>query len=143
MRVDLKVLWIFLLAFLFSGCAGSKDPIGPDSGIPPFSINVSPPVIAPAQNVVLSLTPTLPLDFEDLYGEWIYFSSSSEYGVFFPDSLSLVDPSEAGYLNPPIWFQYGGPVSQDTLVITLYGYVISQIGNTLAWNTCQLAVVPN
>lgn len=138
------MLW---LSALVVGCAGSKDPAGPDSGIPPFGINASPPVITPAQNAVLSLTPTLPLDFEDLYGEWIYFSSSSEFGVFTPPtsstSYSLIDPTSQGYLNPQIWFQYAGPIPQDTLDIILYGSVITQLGDTLAWNYCQIVIVPD
>jgi hypothetical protein len=145
MRVELTVIGMVWLAFLLSGCAGSKDPAGPD--MPVFALNAQPPVITPDQNTVLSLTPTLPLDFEDLYGEWIYFSSSSEFGVFTPPtsstSISLIDPTSEGYLYPQIWFQYGGPALQDTLEIILYGIVITQLGDTLAWNYCQIEIIPN
>jgi hypothetical protein len=133
---------MFWLALLFSGCAGSKDPVGPDSAV--FSLNVEPPVITTDQNAVLSLNPTLPLDFEGYYGEWIFFSSSSDYGVFTPTFYSLiVNDLGTGYLNPQIWYQYGGPLIQDTLDIAIYGHVITQLGDTLAWNYCQIEIIPN
>ncbi|TKJ40024.1 hypothetical protein CEE37_09820 [candidate division LCP-89 bacterium B3_LCP] len=128
---------------MLSGCTGARETVGPDTGIPPFDLDVSPPIITPSTNAVLSLIQTLPLDFQQLDNKWALFSSDSQYGGFTPFANVHVDiaANGQGYLDPQPWFFYAGPNPPDTLDVIIYAHVATDLGDTLAWNSCIIQVV--
>ena len=129
-----------VVACLFMACADSKGPAGPDTGVPYFEVAVTPAVIAPLENSRITLVPTLPLEFEDMEGEWVIFSSDPDTGIFTPP-LTYIDLEAYGNLFEPIWYRYVGFGTPDTLDVEIYAYVVSVSGDTLAWNYTELAIV--
>lgn len=136
-----SVLSLSIAAAVLVGCGGSgKTPAGPDN-VPVFNLNAQPPVIAPQGAAILSLIPTIPLDFEQLEGEVVVFSNEPDSGIFFDQPYSWVDLGAATRLNPEVWYQYIGSGSEDTLDVILYAFVVSQAADTLAWDSCLVSVV--
>lgn len=130
-----------IVVFILLGCADTKEPAGPDTGVPYFEVVLDPAVIAPQENTKVSLLPTLPLEFEELAGEWVLFESEPDSGFFTDLPTPVVDPNAVGNLFPAVWFTYTGFGGPDTIDVEIFVYVVSQGDQTLAWNSAILSVV--
>ena len=137
----LIILFLWIGALILSGCADTKEPAGPDTGVPYFEVVLDPVVIAPQENTKVSLLPTLPLEFEELAGEWVLFESEPDSGFFNDLPTPIVDPNAVGNLTPAVWFTYTGFGGPDTIEVEIFVYVVSQGDQTLAWNSAILSVV--
>ena len=143
MRFSTRISFFLALLWFLIGCADSKQPAGPDTGIPIFNLEADPSVIAPLQNTMLSLTPVLPLEFEELDGEEVLFSALPDSGAFFVNSWSWIDLDAATNLFPEVWYQYTGFGTPDTVKVAIFAHVVSQTEDTLAWDSCLVNVISN
>ncbi len=138
--VIITLLFITAAVCLF-GCAGSKEPAGPDTGVPVFDVVVDQPVIAPLENTRVSLQPVLTLDFEQLDGMLVWFRDDPDSGTFGDFPSRYIDISTVDNLNLPIWYQYLGQGGADTIKVKIYAHVVGDYGDTLAWNYTVVNVV--
>jgi hypothetical protein len=131
--------WVFAIAtvVLLVGCAKDKTPNGPDNGVPIFRLEAETPIIGIGQDTALRLTPVLPLDFENLSGQWVWFTCTPDSGTFTanPSNINL---SMDGFLNPKCWFLYTG--YRSNVNISLYAWVITLSQDTLAWDSCSVRI---
>ncbi|MCX6640878.1 MAG: hypothetical protein NTW14_10420 [bacterium] len=125
-----------MTTILWAGCT-KKTATGPDSGVPIFHLEAETPVINIGQNTALRLTPVLPIDFENLEGQLVWFSCQPDSG-YFTINPSWIDLSTNGNLNPPTWFAYSG--TSNDLNIALFAHVITQLQDTLAWDSCMVKI---
>lgn len=136
---SVKYCTIAVLAFVLTGCADSKDPIGGDTGIACFNLVAEPPEFSNNGNALMKLVPVFPNEFNQLDGMWVVFSSSSDSGVFTPESNIIVQVGTQTNLNPETWFRYDG--SQTNFDIVLKAEVYSQ-SSPLVWDTCTVRILP-
>ena len=140
MRTYVIIVSILMSTTVFLlGCAGSKDPIGGDTGIACFDLEAQPQVFTKNQNTLMKLVPTFPDEFNELNGMWVVFSSSSDSGIFTPDGWIKVDLyAQPTYLNPNTWFRYDG--SEENFDIELKAEVMSNTWEVIVWDTCLVTI---
>ncbi|MBU0519474.1 hypothetical protein KJ564_11135 [bacterium] len=137
------LLLISLLAIIFvMGCGATKEPNSPETGVPIYDVILDPEIIVPlAENTRIALAANLTLDFESFDGLLVWFRDDPDSGAFGDVPARYIDLDTSDNLNMPIWYQYLGFGSQDTLEVKIYAHVVSMAGDTLAWNYAVLKVV--
>lgn len=138
---NVSIIVCVIVLGMFWGCAGSKDPVNPETGVPPFDVVLDRSVIAPLENTSISLQPVLSLDFEQLDGMLVWFQDVPDSGSFGDFPTRYVDINKVDNLNLPIWYQYLGFGGPDTIAVRIYAYIVGDYGDTLAWNYTTLDVV--
>lgn len=124
------------------GCGNSKEPNSPETGVPIFDVFLNPEIIIPVgESSNISLSPNLPLDFEAFDGKLVWFSDDPDSGTFGDFPSRYIDVNTNDNLDFPIWYQYVGFGSPDTIEVKIYAHIVGFAGDTLAWNYAILKVV--
>ena len=135
------IILFAITGLLLLGCADTKDPASPETGIPYFDVIVTPYILAPLENAFIALSPVLTLEFSEMDGALVGFSSVPDSGFFFDFPYSYIDLDADSRISPPVWFRYTGLGSPDTIDIKIYAHVIGMSGDALAWNFAEVKVV--